>query len=131
MVAVEKSAIRIHDDLATPSDRPLWGPHIHHGLKAEEAAARPVPFLGLVRFVPVVPLDRLVPIICWTAYIDVGGVLEDRRLAHLPGGRYREYQARVPGYATIPSGPLARVPLAALGHPENPPRALSVDPARS
>ena len=48
MVAVEKSAIRSHDDLATPFDRLLWGPHIHHGLWTEEAAARPMPFLGLV-----------------------------------------------------------------------------------
>jgi len=26
MVALKTSAIRSHDDLATPFDRPLWGP---------------------------------------------------------------------------------------------------------
>jgi len=74
--------------------------------------------------------DRLVLIVCWTAYISVGSVLKDRRLVHFLGDRYREYQSRVPGYPGIPFGPLARVPLPADVPPENPPRAVLVDAAR-
>ncbi|NBX29017.1 hypothetical protein EBR04_00950 [bacterium] len=64
-------------------------------------------FLGLVWFVPVVTLDRAVLIAVWSAYIFIGSVLKDRRL--FMGDRYREYQARVPGYPGMPFGPLARV----------------------
>ena len=41
--AVAKRAIRSHYDLATPSYRLLWGPHIHHVLWSEADAAREVP----------------------------------------------------------------------------------------
>ena len=61
-------------------------------------------------FVPVVTVDRAVLIVCWTAYIYIGSVLKDRRLAHYLGDDYRAYQARVPGYPGMPLGPLARVP---------------------
>jgi len=87
-------------------------------------------FLGLIWLVPVVTLDRLVLIVCWTAYIYVGSVLKDRRLVHFLGDRYREYQSRVPGYPGIPFGPLARVPLCADAPLENPPRVVLVDAAR-
>lgn len=66
-------------------------------------------FLGLVWFVPVITLDRVVLIAVWTAYIFVGSVLKDRRLLHFLGDAYREYQGRVPGYPGMPFGPLARV----------------------
>jgi protein-S-isoprenylcysteine O-methyltransferase Ste14 len=67
-------------------------------------------FLGLVWFVPVVTVDRVVLIACWTAYISIGSVLKDRRLVRFLGDDYRAYQARVPGYPGIPFGPLARLP---------------------
>ncbi len=72
-------------------------------------------FLGLVWFTPVVTLDRAVLIAIWTAYIYVGSVLKDRRLAFFIGDQYREYQALVPGYPGMPAGPLARVPLGTMG----------------
>jgi methanethiol S-methyltransferase len=70
-------------------------------------------FLGLVWITPVVTLDRAVLIAVWTAYIYVGSVLKDRRLAHYIGPPYHAYAARVPGYPGLPGGPLARLPLAA------------------
>lgn len=66
-------------------------------------------FLGLVWFVPVVTLDRAVLMAVWSAYILLGSVLKDRRLASFLGPTYREYQSRVPGYPGMPFGPLARV----------------------
>ncbi|MGB8853398.1 MAG: hypothetical protein WCC69_07535 [Pirellulales bacterium] len=67
-------------------------------------------FLGLIWFVPVVTLDRAVLIGVWSLYIFVGSVLKDRRLLFFIGDRYRDYQARVPGYPGMPFGPLARMP---------------------
>lgn len=72
-------------------------------------------FLGLVWFTPVVTLDRAVLIVIWTAYIYVGSVLKDRRLAFFIGEPYRVYQASVPGYPGMPAGPLARVPAGTMG----------------
>ena len=72
-------------------------------------------FLGLVWFTPVVTLDRSVLIVIWTAYIFIGSVLKDRRLAFFLGDAYRDYQARVPGYPGMPAGPLARVPVGTMG----------------
>lgn len=74
-------------------------------------------FLGLIWFVPVVTLDRLVLIAVWSAYIYVGSVLKDRRLEHFIGEDYRDYQSRVPGYPGLAFGPLARVPRPVLSHP--------------
>jgi protein-S-isoprenylcysteine O-methyltransferase Ste14 len=73
-------------------------------------------FLGLIWITPVVTLDRAVLIGTWTAYIYVGSVLKDRRLAHFLGAAYRGYAARVPGYPGMPGGPLARLPLATEPH---------------
>ena len=67
-------------------------------------------FLGLIWLVPVVTLDRAVLIAVWSLYIFVGSVLKDRRLLFFIGDRYRDYQARVPGYPGMPFGPLARMP---------------------
>lgn len=69
-------------------------------------------FLGLVWFVPVITLDRVVLMAVWSVYIFIGSVLKDRRLVHYIGAAYREYQSRVPGYPGMPCGPLARVPAA-------------------
>lgn len=66
-------------------------------------------FLGLVWFVPVVTLDRVVLMAVWSTYILLGSVLKDRRLASFLGPAYLEYQSRVPGYPGMPFGPLARV----------------------
>ena len=66
-------------------------------------------FLGLVWFVPVVTLDRVVLMTVWSIYILLGSVLKDRRLAAFLGPAYLEYQSRVPGYPGMPFGPLARV----------------------
>ena len=49
-------------------------------------------------------------IACWTVSIFIGSVLKDRRLARSLGEDDRASQARVPGYAGIPFGPLARLP---------------------
>lgn len=70
-------------------------------------------FLGLVWFVPVVTVDRAVLIVVWSAYILFGSTLKDRRLLQFLGERYRDYQARVPGYPGMPCGPLARIPVRA------------------
>ena len=67
-------------------------------------------FLGLVWFVPTVTLDRAALIAVWTIYIFLGSYLKDRRLQYYLGVRYREYQARVPGYPGMMFGPLARIP---------------------
>lgn len=67
-------------------------------------------FLGLIWFNPTLTLDRLVLLVVWTTYIFVGSRLKDQRLVYFLGDRYREYQARVPGYPFLPVGPLARVP---------------------
>lgn len=72
-------------------------------------------FLGLVWFTPIVTLDRAVLIMIWTAYIFIGSVLKDRRLAFFIGEPYRDYQAHVPGYPGMPFGPLARVPAGTMG----------------
>ncbi|RLS33422.1 MAG: hypothetical protein DWH79_06875 [Planctomycetota bacterium] len=85
-------------------------------------------FLGLVWFVPVVTLDRAVLIVVWSAYIYVGSVLKDRRLAYFLGDRYRAYQSRVPGYPGMPSGPLARVLRAELAHFERVPTGPAAAP---
>ena len=70
-------------------------------------------FLGLVWLTPTVTLDRAILIAVWTAYIFVGSYLKDRRLQYFLGSRYREYQARVPGFPGMPVGPLARIPWSA------------------
>ena len=75
-------------------------------------------FLGLIWFVPTVTLDRAVLIAIWTGYVFVGSYLKDRRLGYYLGGRYRKYQARVPGYPGMIFGPLARVPWGGNGSPE-------------
>lgn len=66
-------------------------------------------FLGLVWFTPLMTADRAVLVGWLTAYIGVGSVLKDRRLAGQLGDVYRLYQARVPGYPLAP-GPLGRIP---------------------
>jgi protein-S-isoprenylcysteine O-methyltransferase Ste14 len=104
---------------------PWW--HWVRGLPQERREFRPrgaygilrhpvyLSFLGLVWLTPVVTLDRAVLILIWTAYIYVGSVLKDRRLAFFIGEPYRTYQARVPGYPGMPAGPLARVPAGTMG----------------
>lgn len=67
-------------------------------------------FLGLIWFTPVMTSDRLLLAGTWTVYIFLGSHLKDRRLEYYLGDRYREYQARVPGYPGMPFGPLARIP---------------------
>ena len=66
-------------------------------------------FLGLIWFTPVITLDRALLIGVWTAYVFWGSYLKDQRLLHYLGDRYRDYQARVPGYPGFVWGPLARV----------------------
>lgn len=84
-------------------------------------------FLGLIWCTPVMTTDRAILCAIWTAYVFVGSTLKDRRLEFFLGDRYREYQARVPGYPGMVAGPLARVrrratneaPLGAGGHNAN------------
>lgn len=71
-------------------------------------------FLGLIWFNPHLTLDRAALLLIWTVYIFVGSYLKDQRLLFYIGDRYREYQARVPGYPGMPVGPLAKVPLTEL-----------------
>jgi methanethiol S-methyltransferase len=65
--------------------------------------------LGLCWFTPVMTLDRVVLTAVWSTYIFIGSYLKDVRLVYYLGERYRDYQARVPGYPGIFWGPLARV----------------------
>ncbi len=71
-------------------------------------------FLGLIWLTPAVTLDRAVLIVLWTVYIGIGSVLKDQRLLYFLGDRYREYQARVPGYPFVQFGPLGRIPFAPI-----------------
>jgi len=68
-------------------------------------------FLGLIWFTPVMSVDRTILTIVWSAYIYVGSILKDRRMAFYVGEAYRDYQATVPGYPGMFVGPLARIPL--------------------
>ncbi|MCA9264494.1 MAG: hypothetical protein KDA60_11620 [Planctomycetales bacterium] len=69
-------------------------------------------FLGLIWFTPSMTWDHVALTGIWTAYIFIGSYLKDERLAFFLGQRYREYQARVPGYPGMFWGPLGRVRLA-------------------
>jgi protein-S-isoprenylcysteine O-methyltransferase Ste14 len=71
-------------------------------------------FLGLIWFTPVMTLDHAVLTGVWTVYIFVGSWLKDRRLEFYLGDRYRDYEARVPGYPFLPIGPLGRKPNVSL-----------------
>jgi hypothetical protein len=66
-------------------------------------------FLILIWAAPIVTLDRAFLIAIWTLYILVGSYLKDQRLRYYLGGRYRAYQAHVPGYPGLICGPLGRV----------------------
>ena len=68
-------------------------------------------FLGLIWFVPTMTADRAALTAVWTMYIFAGSYLKDRRLIYYLGGKYRQYQAAVPGYPGMLFGPLSRVPL--------------------
>jgi protein-S-isoprenylcysteine O-methyltransferase Ste14 len=59
-------------------------------------------FLGLIWFTPRMTLDHAVLTGLWTAYVFLGSYFKDERLAFYYGERYREYQARVPGYPFFP-----------------------------
>lgn len=77
-------------------------------------------FLGLIWFTTRMTLEHSLLTASWTLYILVGSYLKDERLAYYYGQRYREYQARVPGYPLL-LGPLGRRAWAA---PDNPPLPL-------
>jgi protein-S-isoprenylcysteine O-methyltransferase Ste14 len=66
-------------------------------------------FLILIWAAPTITLDRAMLIAVWTVYILVGSYLKDQRLKNYLGVRYRAYQAQVPGYPGLVSGPLGRV----------------------
>lgn len=66
--------------------------------------------LVIMWMTPTLTADRLMLNAVWTGYVFVGSWLKDRRLEFYLGERYRDYQARVPGYPFFPAGPLARVP---------------------
>ena len=65
-------------------------------------------FLGLVWCTPTWTWDRVMLTGIWTAYIFIGSVLKDERLAFYMGNTYRAYQEQVPGYPFFWFGPLAR-----------------------
>ena len=65
-------------------------------------------FLGLIWFTPRLSLDHALLTAVWTFYIFLGSWLKDRRLEYYMGDTYREYEARVPGYPLMVSGPLGR-----------------------
>jgi hypothetical protein len=69
-------------------------------------------FSGLVGAVPVVTLARTVLSVVWVVSIDVGSVLEDRRLLFYPGDEYRSEPGEVPGCPGMPFGPQSRFRLA-------------------
>jgi hypothetical protein len=64
----------------------------------------------LIRFTPVMSTDRAISAAVWSAYIYVGSVLKDRRMAYYVGEPYHRYQAAVPGYSGVFFGPLGRIP---------------------
>ncbi|MCA9055651.1 MAG: hypothetical protein KDA75_17540, partial [Planctomycetaceae bacterium] len=65
-------------------------------------------FLGLIWFTPRMTLDHALLTGLWTAYIFIGSVLKDERLAFYLGETYRDYQRRVRGYPLVFWGPLGR-----------------------
>lgn len=65
-------------------------------------------FMGLIWLNPVMTLDRMLLAVIWSAYIFVGSVLKDRRMAYFLGETYHAYEMRVPGYPFLLTGPLAR-----------------------
>ena len=66
-------------------------------------------FLGQIWLTPTATLDRALLIGLLTAYVGFGSWLKDRRLIFYIGDRYRQYQARVPGYPLVGLVPLGRV----------------------
>ena len=89
-------------------------------------------FLGLVWFAPVMTIDRIELIACWTAYVLVGSWLKDQRLLHYVGEPYRIYQSQVAGYPGIMWGPLARRKLeCSAAMQSSPVPALRLTPIRA